>query len=116
MKNRAGLVMRVFALLVTMACSAAFAADYPSRQIRVIVPFPPGSTLDALTRIVTDQLAQTWGQPVVVENLSGGGGNIGTGGYQTGNVDRPEDEDEANIGVDDGSSCIANNRASFHGA
>ena len=52
--------------------------SFPSRQVRVIVPFPPGSTLDALVRIVTDQLAQRWKQPVIVENLSGGGGNIGT--------------------------------------
>ena len=42
------------------------------------MPFPPGSTLDVLTRIVADQLAQKWAQPVVVENISGGGGNIGT--------------------------------------
>ena len=53
-------------------------SSFPSRQVRVIVPFPPGSTLDALVRIVTDQLAQRWKQPVIVENLSGGGGNIGT--------------------------------------
>jgi tripartite-type tricarboxylate transporter receptor subunit TctC len=39
---------------------------------------PPGSTLDALARIVTDQLAHKWGQPVIIENVSGGGGNIGT--------------------------------------
>jgi len=52
--------------------------SFPSRQVRVIVPFPPGSTLDALVRIVTDQLAQEWKQPVIIENLSGGGGNIGT--------------------------------------
>jgi tripartite-type tricarboxylate transporter receptor subunit TctC len=51
---------------------------FPTRQVRAIVPFPPGSTLDALVRIVTDQLAQKWKQPVIVENLSGGGGNIGT--------------------------------------
>ena len=51
---------------------------YPSRLVKVIVPFPPGSTLDTLTRIVADQLSQKWGQPVVVENVSGGGGNIGT--------------------------------------
>jgi tripartite-type tricarboxylate transporter receptor subunit TctC len=51
---------------------------YPSRLVKVIVPFPPGSTLDALARIVTDQLAHRWGQPVIIENISGGGGNIGT--------------------------------------
>jgi tripartite-type tricarboxylate transporter receptor subunit TctC len=51
---------------------------YPSRLVKVIVPFPPGSTLDALARVMTDQMAQRWGQPVIIENISGGGGNIGT--------------------------------------
>jgi tripartite-type tricarboxylate transporter receptor subunit TctC len=51
--------------------------SYPARLVKVIVPFPPGSTMDALARVVTDQLAQRWGQPVVIDNVSGGGGNIG---------------------------------------
>jgi tripartite-type tricarboxylate transporter receptor subunit TctC len=51
---------------------------YPSRLVKVIVAFPPGSTLDALTRIVAERLAKKWGQSVLVENISGGGGNIGT--------------------------------------
>jgi tripartite-type tricarboxylate transporter receptor subunit TctC len=51
---------------------------YPSRLVKVILPFPAGSTLDALSRIVADALAQKWGHPVVIENISGGGGNIGT--------------------------------------
>ena len=61
-----------------MAARAPAEDGYPSRLVKVIVPFPPGSTLDALARIVTDQLAQRWGQPVIIENISGGGGNIGT--------------------------------------
>jgi tripartite-type tricarboxylate transporter receptor subunit TctC len=52
--------------------------SYPSRLVKVIVPFPPGSTLDVLARVMTDQMAQKWGQPVIIENISGGGGNIGT--------------------------------------
>jgi tripartite-type tricarboxylate transporter receptor subunit TctC len=57
----------------------AFAQEpFPSHLVKVIVPFPPGSTLDALSRIVADQLAQKWSQPVVIDNISGGGGNIGT--------------------------------------
>jgi len=59
--------------------TGAFAQDaFPSRVVKVIIPFPPGSTLDLFTRIVTEVLAQKWGQPVVIENLSGGGGNVGT--------------------------------------
>jgi tripartite-type tricarboxylate transporter receptor subunit TctC len=66
-------------LLATLCGGASAAEDgYPLRLVKVIVPFPPGSTLDALARIVTDQLAQKWGQPVIIENISGGGGNIGT--------------------------------------
>ena len=66
-------------LLAVLSGSASAAEDgYPSRLVKVIVPFPPGSTLDALARIVTDQLAHKWGQPVIIENVSGGGGNIGT--------------------------------------
>ena len=61
-----------------MAGASAAEDGYPSRLVKVIVPFPPGSTLDALARIVTDQLAHKWGQPVIIENISGGGGNIGT--------------------------------------
>ena len=61
-----------------MGQAGGCAESFPSRLVKVIVPFPPGSTLDVLTRIMTDQLAQKWAQPVVVENISGGGGNIGT--------------------------------------
>ena len=70
----------LIAWLFAVLCGGASAAEdgYPSRLVKVIVPFPPGSTLDALARIVTDQLAHKWGQPVIIENVSGGGGNIGT--------------------------------------
>jgi tripartite-type tricarboxylate transporter receptor subunit TctC len=66
-------------LLAALGAGPSAAEEgYPSRLVRVIVPFPPGSTLDALARIVTDQLAHKWAQPVIIENISGGGGNIGT--------------------------------------
>ena len=74
----AALLAAWLASLSLFAGPAVAQETFPSRLVKVIVPFPPGSTLDALTRIVTDQLAQKWGQPVVVENVSGGGGNIGT--------------------------------------
>jgi tripartite-type tricarboxylate transporter receptor subunit TctC len=59
------------------AAPAVAQEAYPSRLVKVIVPFPPGSTLDALARILTDRMAQRWGQPVIIENISGGSGNIG---------------------------------------
>jgi tripartite-type tricarboxylate transporter receptor subunit TctC len=51
--------------------------SYPSRPIRVIVPFPAGGAADALPRIVADKLATRWGQPVIVENRVGASGSIG---------------------------------------
>lgn len=70
----------VIALFMLGLCAAPGVAEegYPSRLVKIIVPFPPGSTLDALARIMTEQMAQRWGQPVIIENISGGGGNIGT--------------------------------------
>jgi tripartite-type tricarboxylate transporter receptor subunit TctC len=54
------------------------AQQYPSKAIRVIVPFGTGSTTDTLARLLGQKLAETWGQPVVIDNRAGAGGNIGT--------------------------------------
>ena len=64
---------------------AAFAAvapgraadDYPRRAVKIIVPYPAGGSADVLPRIVGDWLSRKWGQPVVIENRSGAGGNVG---------------------------------------
>lgn len=53
------------------------AADFPKAPIRIIVNFPAGGTVDALARIVGQKLSEKWGQPVVVDNRPGAGGNIG---------------------------------------
>ena len=53
--------------------------SWPSRPIRMIVPFPAGSSPDLIARILTDKLAAVLGQPFVIENHPGAGGNIGTG-------------------------------------
>jgi len=65
---------------LTGACTSApsAAADYPDRPVKVIVAFSAGGTTDTLTRSVTNTLTQKLGQPFVVENKPGAGGNIGT--------------------------------------
>jgi tripartite-type tricarboxylate transporter receptor subunit TctC len=52
------------------------AATYPNRAVKIIVTVPAGGGVDTVTRIIADKLAQKWGQPVVVENRAGAGGNI----------------------------------------
>ena len=56
---------------------AASAQEFPTRAIKIIVPFPPGATVDTVPRIVGEKLSQKWGQPVVIENRAGAAGNIG---------------------------------------
>jgi tripartite-type tricarboxylate transporter receptor subunit TctC len=53
------------------------AQDYPSRPVKIIVPFPAGGTADVMPRVFADWLSRKWGQAVVVENRSGAAGNIG---------------------------------------
>lgn len=57
--------------------SAQDASNYPSRAIRMIVPFPPGGPADVLARIVGAKMSEHWGQPVVIENRAGGNTAIG---------------------------------------
>jgi tripartite-type tricarboxylate transporter receptor subunit TctC len=56
----------------------AFAADYPTKPIKIVVPYPPGGFNDTLARTFAEKLHRTWGQPVIVENRAGGGTVIGT--------------------------------------
>ena len=65
-------------LLAALAASVAGAqGTFPTRTVRFIVPFPGGGINDMLARIVGDKLQTRWGQPIVIENKTGAGGNIG---------------------------------------
>jgi tripartite-type tricarboxylate transporter receptor subunit TctC len=65
--------------LSTLAATPAFAQAYPARPISLLVPWAPGGSTDILARIVALHLHQSMGQPVIIENRTGGAGNIGTG-------------------------------------
>jgi tripartite-type tricarboxylate transporter receptor subunit TctC len=57
--------------------TAAFAQEYPTKSIRIVVPFPPGGFSDVFSRIIGAKMHESWGQQVVVDNRPGAGGNIG---------------------------------------
>ncbi len=83
MKNkRLTLVKSVQAAILLIAYSmvglAWAQADYPSKAVKIIVPFPPGGTSDVMARMMADALGKSMKQPFVVENVGGAGGVIGT--------------------------------------
>lgn len=65
------------ASLALTAFGTCFAQNYPTRTVRVIIPFPPGGTLDTLGRAVAQKLSEQMGQTFVIENKPGGNGTIG---------------------------------------
>jgi tripartite-type tricarboxylate transporter receptor subunit TctC len=65
------------ALTFGLIAGSAVAETYPSRAIRIIVPFSAGGTVDILARLVGAKLQAAWGQPVVIDNRTGAGGNVG---------------------------------------
>ena len=61
----------------------ASAQDYPTRQVKIIIAFSPSGAIDILGRFIADKLSQMWGQSVIVENRTGGSGNIGAAAAST---------------------------------
>ena len=70
--------LRAFVLAVALAPALAAAQAFPSKPVRVIVPFPPGGATDIIARMVAAKMQQTWGQPVIVESKPGAGTVVGT--------------------------------------
>ena len=64
--------------LPSFAQAPAQIASYPDRQIKIISPFATGGIADTFSRVIAQGLSEAWGQPVIVENKTGGGGNIGS--------------------------------------
>jgi len=71
------LLTALFAAAALAVSSLASAQAYPNKTIKIIVPFAVGGIADTFGRVIAQKLTETWGQPVVVENKGGAGGNIG---------------------------------------
>jgi tripartite-type tricarboxylate transporter receptor subunit TctC len=66
------------ALIAACLPGPGFAAEFPEKAVRFIVPFPPGGGTDALARILGGKLTEYWGQPIIIDNRGGAQGSIGT--------------------------------------
>ena len=71
------LLLKAAAILLALS-TTAFAEDYPSKPVRLIIPFPPGGSNDVVGRVIATQLSDALGKQVVVDNRAGAGGVIGT--------------------------------------
>jgi tripartite-type tricarboxylate transporter receptor subunit TctC len=82
-------MMRLLLLLVVLAAgiTGATAQEYPSRSVRLIVPFGPGAGADISARLFADRLTARWGKPVVIENRPGGDGLVAIGAFLGANDD-----------------------------
>jgi tripartite-type tricarboxylate transporter receptor subunit TctC len=69
--------MRLLALICLLAAAPAFSQGYPAKPVRIIVNFPAGGIADLYARVIGAKVQESWGQPVVIENRTGAGGNIG---------------------------------------
>ena len=76
MRGLSRLLIAAFAALVAVGAAAVAQEAYPSKPVRILVPYPAGGGVDIVTRLLGDELSKKWGQPIVVENRPGAGGTI----------------------------------------
>ncbi len=74
MKGAAALVAAL--AMLAMPHGAVAQSGYPDHNVRMLVGYPPGGPVDIIGRVISDRLSQIWGKSVVVENITGAGGNI----------------------------------------
>ena len=67
----------LIAALLLLAAPAIAQTEYPAKPVRIVVPFPAGGSADILCRLVGEKLSAAWGQPVIIDNRAGAGGNVG---------------------------------------
>ncbi len=73
--------MKKLSLLLASLCLAVSSmaqSDFPNKPVKILVPFPPGGTSDVMGRLMSEELTKIWKQPIIVENVGGAGGVIGT--------------------------------------
>src|SRR5262245_14788047 len=81
MARKGGVMKRLsfFDVTVVSFCSAAFAQSFPTKPVTIVVPFSAGGPTDTIARIMAERMTKSLGQTVLVENITGAGGNIGVG-------------------------------------
>jgi tripartite-type tricarboxylate transporter receptor subunit TctC len=77
-RARVASVLGAVGLLACLAAGGAYAQAFPTKPIRIVVPFPPGGGTDVVVRTVAPHMAEVLGQQIIVDNRAGAGGNIGT--------------------------------------
>ena len=75
--NRRHFIRSAVAIGLLGVCTTVFADQYPSKSVTMIIPFPPGGTLDVVGRMLAQKLSEQMGQSFVVDNRPGAGGTIG---------------------------------------